>query len=86
MADRSPAGFADAARRAVAAGYRAVKLAPFDGVIAADVAQTPIDARTRDGLDRAFAALVDGAFAVPATAGIGAALDRGGVSAHPYQP
>jgi galactonate dehydratase len=55
VADRSPAVFADAARRAVAAGYRAVKLAPFDGVIAADAAQTPIDARTRDGLDRVFA-------------------------------
>ena len=55
VADRSPAGFADAARRAVAAGYRAVKLAPFDGVIAADATQTPIDARTRDGLDRVFA-------------------------------
>jgi galactonate dehydratase len=53
--DRSPAGFADAARRAVAAGYRAVKLAPFDGVIAEDAAHTPIDARTRDGLDRVYA-------------------------------
>jgi galactonate dehydratase len=52
---RGPAGFADAARRAVAAGYRAVKLAPFDGVIAEDAARTPIDARTRDGLDRVFA-------------------------------
>ncbi len=55
VADRSPAGFADAARRAVAAGYRAVKLAPFDGVIAADAATTPIDARTRAGLDRVYA-------------------------------
>ena len=55
VADRTPGGFADAARRAVAAGYRAVKLAPFDGVIAADAARTPIDARTRDGLDRVFA-------------------------------
>jgi galactonate dehydratase len=55
VTDRSPAGFADAARRAVAAGYRAVKLAPFDGVIAQDAAHTPIDARTRDGLDRVFA-------------------------------
>lgn len=52
---RTPAGFADAARRAVAAGYRAVKLAPFDGVIARDVARTPIDALTRAGLDRVFA-------------------------------
>ena len=52
---RTPAGFADAARRAVAAGYRAVKLAPFDGVVAEDAATTPIDARIRDGLDRVFA-------------------------------
>lgn len=55
VADRSPAGFADAARRAVAAGYRAVKLAPFDGVIAEDAATTPIAALTRAGLDRVFA-------------------------------
>jgi galactonate dehydratase len=55
VTDRTPQGFADAARRAVAAGYRAVKLAPFDGVIAEDAAHTPIDARTRSGLDRVFA-------------------------------
>lgn len=55
VADRAPEEFADAARRAVAEGYRAVKLAPFDGVIAEDAAQTPIDARTRVGLDRVFA-------------------------------
>lgn len=53
--ERSPAGFAEAARRAVAAGYRAVKIAPFDGVIAADAAHTPIDALTRTGLDRVYA-------------------------------
>lgn len=52
---RTPAGFADAARHAVAAGYRAVKLAPFDGVIAEDAAHTPIDVRTRTGLDCVFA-------------------------------
>ncbi|MFO1395983.1 MAG: mandelate racemase/muconate lactonizing enzyme family protein [Burkholderiales bacterium] len=52
---RGPDGFADAARRAVEAGYRAVKLAPFDGVIAEDAARTPIAARIRDGLDRVFA-------------------------------
>ncbi|MEP7207365.1 MAG: enolase C-terminal domain-like protein [Casimicrobiaceae bacterium] len=52
---RSPAGFADAARRAVAAGYRAVKLAPFDGVVAEDAGHTPIDALTRAGIDRVFA-------------------------------
>lgn len=55
VAERTPAGFAAAARRAVAAGYRAVKIAPFDGVIAEDAATTPIDARIRAGLDRVFA-------------------------------
>jgi galactonate dehydratase len=55
VAARTPDGFATAARGAVAAGYRAIKLAPFDGVIAEDAASTPIDARTRDGLDRVFA-------------------------------
>jgi galactonate dehydratase len=53
--ERTPDGFAEAARGAVAAGYRAVKLAPFDGVIAEDAAATPIDARTRAGIDRIFA-------------------------------
>ena len=53
--ERSPEGFADAARGAVAAGYRAVKLAPFDGVIAQDAATTAIDARTRAGIDRVYA-------------------------------
>lgn len=52
---RNPDGFAQAARGAVAAGYRAVKLAPFDGVIAADASTTPIDARIRDGIDRVLA-------------------------------
>jgi galactonate dehydratase len=52
---RTPEGFAAAARGAVAAGYRAVKLAPFDGVIAQDAAFTPIDERTRAGIDRVFA-------------------------------
>lgn len=55
VVDRSPAGFAAGARRAVAAGYRAVKLAPFDGVIAEDAGSTPIAALTRAGLDRIFA-------------------------------
>jgi len=52
---RSPEGFADAARAALAAGYPSVKLAPFDGVIAADGHSTPIDDLTREGLDRVFA-------------------------------
>jgi galactonate dehydratase len=55
VTERSPAAFATAAQRAVAAGYRAIKLAPFDGVIAEDAATTPIDARIRAGLDRVFA-------------------------------
>ncbi len=55
VTERTPAGFAAAGARAVAAGYHAIKLAPFDGVIAADAAQTPIDARTRAGLDCVFA-------------------------------
>ena len=53
--ERSPAGFAAGAKRAVAAGYRAVKLAPFDGVISQDAAHTPIDKFIRAGLDRIFA-------------------------------
>ncbi len=53
--DRSPQGFAQAAQRAVAAGYRAVKLAPFDGVISQDAAVTPIAERTREGVDRVLA-------------------------------
>jgi galactonate dehydratase len=53
--ERTPEGFARAARGAVADGYRAVKLAPFDGVIAQDAATTPIDARTRAGVDRVYA-------------------------------
>ncbi len=52
---RSPAGFAAAARAAVAAGYRNVKIAPFDGVIAEDAASTPIDALVQAGLDRVYA-------------------------------
>jgi galactonate dehydratase len=55
VSQRTPEGFAAAARGAVAAGYRAVKLAPFDGVIAQDAATTPIDERTRAGIDRVFA-------------------------------
>jgi galactonate dehydratase len=52
---RSPEGFADAARGAIAAGYKSVKLAPFDGVIAEDKHVTPIGDLIRDGLDRVFA-------------------------------
>src|SRR5258705_4389326 len=52
---RSPAGFAAAARAALAAGYHNIKIAPFDGVIADDGASTPIDALVRAGLDRVYA-------------------------------
>jgi galactonate dehydratase len=52
---RSPAGFAAAARAALAAGYRNIKIAPFDGVIAQDAASTPIDALVQAGLDRVYA-------------------------------
>lgn len=55
IGDRSPEGFAAAAQRAVAAGYRALKVAPFDGVVAEDAPVTPIDARIGAGLDRVFA-------------------------------
>ena len=54
IATRSPEGFAEAARAAVAAGYRNIKIAPFDGVIAEDAASTPIDARIKAGLDRVY--------------------------------
>jgi L-alanine-DL-glutamate epimerase-like enolase superfamily enzyme len=52
---RSPAGFAAAARAALAAGYRNIKIAPFDGVIAQDAGSTPIDALVQAGLDRVYA-------------------------------
>lgn len=55
VAQRSASGFADAARRAVTAGYRVVKLAPFDGVIAEDALTTPIEELIRAGLDRVYA-------------------------------
>ena len=55
ISTRSPGGFAAAARAALAAGYRNIKIAPFDGVIAQDAASTPIDALIRAGLDRVYA-------------------------------
>ena len=48
---RTPAGFADSAGNAVAAGFRAVKLAPFDGVL-------PANAETADGHEMIESALV----------------------------
>jgi galactonate dehydratase len=55
ISTRSPDGFAAAARAALAAGYRNIKIAPFDGVIAQDAMSTPIDALTDAGLDRVYA-------------------------------
>ena len=53
--DRSAAGFAASAARAVAAGFRALKVACFDGVVAADRATTPFDARVAAGIERVLA-------------------------------
>lgn len=53
--DRSPQGFAASARRAVAHGFRAVKIASFDGVIAEDRATTPYAARVAAGIERVLA-------------------------------
>ena len=53
--DRTPEGFATSARAAVAAGFRALKVAPFDGVIAEDRHQTPFRERIDAALARVFA-------------------------------
>jgi galactonate dehydratase len=53
--DRSPAGCAAGARSAVAAGFRAVKIAPFDGVMAEDRAETPFEARVAEAIERVVA-------------------------------
>jgi len=53
--DRSPAGCAAAARDAVAAGFRAVKIAPFDGVVAEDRASAPFEAGVDAGIERVMA-------------------------------
>ena len=47
---RAPAGFAAAAKRAVAEGFRAVKLAPFDGFKRADFPQPAQSAPVLDGI------------------------------------
>lgn len=54
-ADRSAPGFAASARAAVAAGFRAVKVAPFDGVIAEDRHVTPYRERVHAGIERVLA-------------------------------
>ncbi len=50
--DRSPDGFARAAAQAVAEGFTAVKLAPFDEVGAADLPRTGPRAAWRKGVER----------------------------------
>ena len=53
--DRSPAGIAQAARNAVAAGFGAVKIAPFDGVYWGDAGSMDSKRRVQDGVDRIYA-------------------------------
>lgn len=50
--ERSPAGFADAARQAVAEGFTAIKLAPFDELAARDHIRTGPNAAWRAGVER----------------------------------
>lgn len=52
---RTPQGFAGAARRAVAAGFAAVKLAPFDPYVWEDAAQPGARAMLAEGIDRVSA-------------------------------
>lgn len=54
-APRTPQGFADAARRAVATGFAAVKLAPFDPYVWEDAAQPGARAMLAEGLERVAA-------------------------------
>lgn len=51
-APRTPAGFAAAAQRAVAAGFRAVKLAPFEPMVWEDAAEPNQRAAYAEGLAR----------------------------------
>jgi len=53
--DRTPAGFAASAQRAVQAGFRAVKVAPFDGAVAEDRERSPYAERVRAGIERVLA-------------------------------
>jgi galactonate dehydratase len=53
--DRSPAGIAQAARNAVAAGFGAVKIAPFDGVWFGDPDAATLAAKTALGIERIYA-------------------------------
>ncbi len=51
-APRTPEGFAAAARRAVAAGFRAVKLAPFEPLVWEDAADPTMRAAYAEGIAR----------------------------------
>lgn len=53
--DRSPAGIAKTARDAVAAGFTAVKIAPFDGAYWGDPDKEAFERRTQLGIDRVYA-------------------------------
>lgn len=55
VAERTPEGFALAARRAVADGFAAVKLAPFDPLVWEDASSTGFRAAYAQGLDRVAA-------------------------------
>ena len=53
--DRSPQAFAKSARDAVGIGFRAIKIAPFDGVIWEDFSDPEARKRIGLGIDRVFA-------------------------------
>ncbi len=53
--DRSPAGIAKSARDAVAAGFNAIKIAPFDGVYFGDGSTEDFKRRTKLGIERVYA-------------------------------
>jgi len=53
--DRTPAGIARAATTAVAEGFKAVKIAPFDGVLPHANATADARGRIQAGIDRVFA-------------------------------
>lgn len=53
--DRSPAGIAQSARAAVAAGFTAVKIAPFDGVYFGDADGAAFKSRVQLGIERVYA-------------------------------
>ena len=55
VTDRSPAGFAQAARQAVSEGFTAIKLAPFDELNAPNHLRTGPDAAWRPGVARVAA-------------------------------